>query len=67
MSIPSLQRGTCATRNAYPREVFDRMTDILADLMLEDLKRYPQLPSHPRIDRFGGRENTAVPAHEGAS
>jgi hypothetical protein len=45
--------------------MFDRMTEILADLVLEDLKQFPQVPTGPRIDRFGGRENTELLAQEG--
>jgi len=34
---PSARHRSKATRNAYPPEVFDLMTDILADLVLEDI------------------------------
>ena len=60
MIAPSAQHTPSATRNTYPPEVFDLMTDILADLVLEDLKQFPQIPTGPRIDRFGGRENTVL-------
>jgi hypothetical protein len=49
-----------ATRNAYPPEVFNLMTDILADLVLEDLTQLPQIPTGPHIDRCTGRENTVL-------
>jgi hypothetical protein len=41
------------------------MTDVLADLLLEDLKQFPQIPSGPRIDRFGRCENTVLLTQEG--
>jgi hypothetical protein len=47
-----------STRTTCPPHVFEQITDILADLVLEDLKQYSQIPASPRIDRFGGRENT---------
>jgi len=56
----SLFRGT-----PYPHEIFDLVTDILADLVLADLKQFPQIPTGPRIDRFGGRENTVLPTRTG--
>ena len=65
MMASSPRHNPRSTRNTYPPEVFDLMTDILADLVLEDLKRYPQIHSSPRIDRFGGRENTSRPIQEG--
>lgn len=36
------------------------MTDILADLVLADLKQSPQIPVSSRIDRRTGRENTML-------
>jgi len=60
------QRAGLSRADGYPPELFDRITDILADLVLEDLKRYPQIPSAPRIDSFGGRENTVLLIQEGA-
>ena len=47
-----------ATRSAYPPEIFDLITDILADLVLEDLQQFPQILTRPRIDRFDEQENT---------
>jgi hypothetical protein len=61
MMASSPRHNPSSTRKAYPPEVFDRMTDILADLVLEDLKRYPQLHSSPCIDRFGEQGNTSRP------
>jgi hypothetical protein len=58
MIFPSPRHNPSFTRSAYPPEVFDLMTDILAELVLADLKQFPLLPTGPRIDRFGTRENT---------
>ena len=44
----------------YASDLFERITDLLADLVLEDLKRYPDLSSAASIDRLGGRENTSL-------
>lgn len=44
----------------YPPAVFERVTDILAELVLEDLKRFPQLPTGARVDRLDNRENTVL-------
>ena len=41
------------------------MTDILADLVLEDLKQFPQIPTDPCIDRFNEQENTVLLTKEG--
>lgn len=65
MMASSPRRNLRTTRSAYPPAMFDRMTEILADLVLEDLKQFPQVPTGPRIDRFGGRENTELLAQEG--
>ena len=56
----SLFRGT-----PYPHEIFALVPDILADLVLADLKQFFQIPTGPRIDRFGGRENTVLPTRTG--
>ena len=52
-----LQRMT-STRNTHPPHVFDQITDILAELALEDLKQFPQIPTCPCIDRTREPENT---------
>ncbi len=65
MMSSSARRRLKATRNAYPPAVFDLMTDILADLVLEDLRQFPQIPPTPRIDRFDEQENTVLLTKEG--
>lgn len=45
-------------RRSYPPAVFEQVTDILAELVLDDLKQFPLLHPHPRIDRLAGRANT---------
>jgi hypothetical protein len=65
MMSPSPRHNPSATRGAYPPEVFNLLTDILADLVLEDLKQYPRIPTSRPIDSFPRQENTALPRQEG--
>ena len=65
MTSRSARHKTKAKRNACPPEVFNLLTDILADLVLEDLKRFPQIPPTPPIDRFDEQENTVSLTKEG--
>jgi len=65
MKSRSARHHLSASRSAYPHDMFDLLTDILADLILEDLKQYPHLPTSPRIDRFGGQANTVHLTLEG--
>lgn len=60
----SSHKRTDSTRSACPPHVFDQITDILAEMVLEDLKQYPKIPTGPCIDRFGGRENTVLLARK---
>ena len=60
MITPSARPTPCTTSDAYPPELFNLMTDILADLVLADLKQSPQIPVSSRIDRRTGRENTML-------
>ena len=53
-----LNKARPSVKVPYPTELFDLVTDILADLVLEDMKIYPQLRNRP-IDSFAGQENTA--------
>ncbi len=53
--------------NACPPHIFDQITDILAEILLEDLKLLPQVPAGPRIDRFGAHENTVLRTQEGGA
>lgn len=64
MMVSSSHKTTYSTPNTCPPHVFDQITDILADLLLEDIKQYPQIPTGPRIDRFSGRGNTVFPTQE---
>jgi hypothetical protein len=43
-----------------PPEVLDRLTDILADLVLEDLRQFPELGSFRPIDTSSIAENTVT-------
>lgn len=49
----------------FPSDLFDQVTDILADLVLEDLKQFPCISTQVRIDRFSGQENTSLPPQSG--
>lgn len=55
------------TRSTCPREVFDQITDILAEMVLEDMKQNPRIPISLRIDRVSGRENTVLLSQEGGA
>ena len=61
----SRPRTTCSTGNSWAPEVFDQITDILAEMGLEDLKRFPHIPTGSRIDRCCGLENTVLLTQEG--
>jgi len=63
----SSHKRTSSTRIACPPHIFDLITDILADLVLVDLKQFPQIPTGSRIDRFGGQENTVLLTQEGGA
>lgn len=69
MSQPILSKasksGERSRGTVFPPDLFDQVTDILADLVLEDLKQYPRIPTGLRIDRFSGRENTLLPTQTG--
>ena len=65
MMSSSARHRSKATRNTYPPEMFNLLTDILADLVLEDLRQFPQIPTTPRIDRFDEQENTVLLTKEG--
>lgn len=58
---PALKPLDLSRRFSYPPALFEQVTDILADLVLEDLRQYPKVSARPRIDRFNGRENTSLP------
>ena len=65
MASRSAQHRSKATMSAYPPEVFDQVTDLLADLVLADLRRFPQIPTNSPIDRFDEHENTVFLTQEG--
>lgn len=66
MGIPTPQRSAHCVRNACPPGVFNLLTDILADLVLEDLKQYPRLPMNRSIDSIPSQENTTAHTQKGA-
>ncbi|MCG3777234.1 MAG: hypothetical protein JW395_4110 [Nitrospira sp.] len=55
---------THATRRTATPAMFELLTDILADLVLEDLRQSPQIPTDPYIDRVGAQENTGLLTQE---
>jgi hypothetical protein len=44
--------------------MFDLITDILADLVLEDVNQFPRTPVRP-IDSVAASENTLLPEGKG--
>jgi hypothetical protein len=62
--LPAIARIRRPAKVLYGTEVFDLVTDILADLILEDMKLYPQLP-FPPIDCSGEQGNTAPDFSQG--
>ena len=67
LSTAALKRGGRSRGNLYPLGLFDQVTDILADLVLEDLKQYPRIPTKQPIDSLQARENTALTPHQGGT
>jgi hypothetical protein len=65
MPLPAPRPVTLCRENVYPKDLFHRITDMLADLVLEDIKQFPKIPTDPRIDRFDGRENTVLLTQKG--
>lgn len=65
MMASTSHKTTYSARNTCPPHIFDQLTDILADLVLGDLKKFPQIPAGPLIDRFGKPENTVLLTQEG--
>ena len=57
MSVP--QRGGLPREVGYPPDLFNRLTDMLADLVLEDLKQNPRPQVDRPIDTFGRQVNTS--------
>lgn len=64
MNSTVVNRYGLGEEDLYPRDLFDQITDLLADLVLNDIKRYPQPCLRPSIDRANGQENTALHTQE---
>lgn len=60
------QRQPSAARQ-YPPAVFGQLTDILAEIFIEDLQRHPQIPMSVGIDRPVRRDNTSLPPPRGSA
>jgi hypothetical protein len=63
VSVP--QRGGLIRETGYSPDLFNRLTDMLADLVLEDLKQYPRLRVECPIDTFDRQANTSRAGQKG--
>lgn len=54
------QSGTQPPGKPYPPDVFERVTDLLAELLLEDVRMFPSLTASKPIDRASIADNTSV-------
>ena len=57
VSVP--RRGGLSREADYPTDLFNRLADALADLVLEDLKQYPRPQVDRPIDTLGRQVNTS--------
>ena len=57
VSVP--QRVGLTREAGYPSDLFNRLTDMLAELVLEDLEQYPRPQVDHPIDTFGRQVNTS--------
>lgn len=63
VSVP--RRGGLSPEIGYPTDLFNRLTDVLAELVLEDLKQYPLLQVDRPIDTLGRQVNTSRAIQKG--
>jgi hypothetical protein len=59
-------QGTQSTTKTFLPELFGQLTDILADLVLEDMRQFPTGTTLKGIDRVSNAENTAALLSQGA-
>ena len=57
VSVP--RRAGLSREVVYPPDLFNRLTNVLADLVLEDLKQNPRPQVDRPIDTFGRQVNTS--------
>ena len=65
-SAPS-RLPTSPTSNLWPPELFEEITDLLAELVLDDMRQFPTLADLQAIDTRVYEENTAVVFSKGGS
>lgn len=65
MPAPASQPVGLSRKAGYPPDLVNRLTDILADLLLEDVKEYPRLQVDRSIDTFGRQVNTSRAIQKG--
>ena len=65
MPMPILPRAELSRAGGFPPDLFDRMTDLLAVLVLEDVTQYSQLPASRPIDTFCKQGNTLLTVEKG--
>jgi hypothetical protein len=65
MTVPLPQRDGLSREASYPPDLFNRLTDVLADLVLEDMKQYPRLQVDRPIDTLGRQVNTSQAIQKG--
>jgi hypothetical protein len=65
MPVSAPQRRGLSREAGYPPDLFNRLTDELADLVLEDLKQYPRLQVDRPIDTLGRQVNTSRAVQKG--
>jgi hypothetical protein len=55
-----LQQPDGANKRVFPIQLFDQITEILVDVLREDIKRFPNLPTKS-VDTRQGHSNTVRP------
>lgn len=61
------RRDTQSVSQMYPPELFDQLSDILAELVLEDMRQFPTAATLRGIDTVAGADNTPVTSCQGIS
>ena len=59
MPMSVQRRGALPREAGYPPDLLNRLTDVLADLVMEDLKQYPRPQVDRPIDTFERQVNTS--------
>ncbi|MEP6889210.1 MAG: hypothetical protein ABI955_00770 [Nitrospirota bacterium] len=61
----SVEQRVGFRERGFPPELLNRLTDMLADLVLEDLEQYPGPQVARPIDTFGRQVNTSRVTQKG--